>query len=102
MAVYGQTGSTEEDLPGVFGAPCRSTHPAPPPTPPQQPPLPNGRYVALAPRDSDQLTLLATTQADRKLDELPPYQQLLKKFSQKEVRVGVLENCLPGRCCSIA
>ena len=48
------------------------------------PPLPC-RYVVLAPRDSDQITLLATTEADRKLEELPLYRDLLKKFSSKEV-----------------
>lgn len=42
-------------------------------------------YVVLAPRDSDQITLLATTEADRKLEELPLYRDLLKKFSSKEV-----------------
>jgi hypothetical protein len=44
------------------------------------------RYVVLAPTDSDQITLLANTLADKKLDELPLYAALLRKFSQKEVR----------------
>lgn len=42
-------------------------------------------YVVLSPRNSDQVTLLALTEADKKLDELPAYVALLKKFSQKEV-----------------
>ena len=44
------------------------------------------RYVVRAPTDSDQITLLANTLADKKLDELPLYAALLRKFSQKEVR----------------
>ncbi len=43
------------------------------------------RYVVLAPTDSDQVTLLKLTEADRKLEDLPAYEALLKKFSQKEV-----------------
>lgn len=43
------------------------------------------RYVVLAPTDSHQVTLLETTAADKKLEELPAYAALLKKFSQKEV-----------------
>ncbi|KAL4423423.1 hypothetical protein ABPG77_010001 [Micractinium sp. CCAP 211/92] len=42
-------------------------------------------YVVLAPTDSDQVTLLKLTEADRKLEDLPAYEALLKKFSQKEV-----------------
>ncbi|PSC75238.1 26S proteasome non-ATPase regulatory subunit 12 [Micractinium conductrix] len=42
-------------------------------------------YVVLAPTDSHQVTLLETTAADKKLEELPAYAALLKKFSQKEV-----------------
>ncbi len=39
----------------------------------------------LAPRDSDQITLLAATEAEKQLGELPLYAALLKKFSGKEV-----------------
>jgi len=42
-------------------------------------------YVVLAPRDSDQRTLLAATAADRRLDDLPLYKELLSKLSGKEV-----------------
>ncbi|KAI3426883.1 hypothetical protein D9Q98_006829 [Chlorella vulgaris] len=42
-------------------------------------------YVVLAPRDSDQITLLAATEAEKQLGELPLYAALLKKFSGKEV-----------------
>jgi len=42
-------------------------------------------YVVLAPRDSDQRTLLAATASDRRLEDLPLYRDLLTKFSGKEV-----------------
>jgi hypothetical protein len=43
-------------------------------------------YVVLAPASSDQVTLLATTAADKKLLELPAYKELLQTFITKEVR----------------
>ncbi|EIE19531.1 putative 26S proteasome regulatory subunit [Coccomyxa subellipsoidea C-169] len=43
-------------------------------------------YVILAPASSDQVTLLATTAADKKLVELPAYKELLQSFITKEVR----------------
>lgn len=42
-------------------------------------------YVVLAPKGVEQATLLATTAADKKLGDLPSYQELLKKFTGKEV-----------------
>ena len=42
-------------------------------------------FAALAPRDSDQATLLALTRADGRLDGLPPFRDLLAKFASKEV-----------------
>lgn len=42
-------------------------------------------YAVLAPRDSHQHTLLVSTAADRRLDDLPMYKALLAKFSGKEV-----------------
>ncbi|CAL8471167.1 g10709 [Coccomyxa elongata] len=43
-------------------------------------------YVVLAPASSDQVTLLETTAADKKLLELPAYKELLQTFITKEVR----------------
>lgn len=42
-------------------------------------------YAVLAPRDSDQRTLLAATKSDRRLDDMPVYKDLLNKMSGKEV-----------------
>ena len=42
-------------------------------------------YVVLAPPDSDQVTLLNTTAADKKLGELPEYKELLQTLIVKEV-----------------
>jgi 26S proteasome regulatory subunit N5 len=42
-------------------------------------------YAVLAPKDSDQRTLLETTAADRRLDSMPLYKDLLSKFCGKEV-----------------
>lgn len=42
-------------------------------------------FAVLAPRDSDQATLLALTAADARLDGLPAFKDLLTKFSGKEV-----------------
>ncbi|CAL5228222.1 g11312 [Coccomyxa viridis] len=42
-------------------------------------------YVVLASADSDQVTLLNTTAADKKLVELPDYKELLQTFIVKEV-----------------
>lgn len=42
-------------------------------------------YVVLASADSDQVTLLNTTAADKKLAELPDYKELLQTFLVKEV-----------------
>ncbi len=42
-------------------------------------------YVVLAPASSDQVTLLETTAADKKLLELPAYKELLQTFTTKEV-----------------
>ena len=42
-------------------------------------------YAVLAPKDSHQATLVSTTAADRRLDDLPVYKDLLTKFSGKEV-----------------
>ena len=42
-------------------------------------------YVVLASADSDQVTLLNTTAADKKLAELPDYKGLLQTFIVKEV-----------------
>ena len=42
-------------------------------------------YVVLAPADSDQVTLLNTTAADKKLGELPEYKELLQTLIVKEV-----------------
>ena len=50
-------------------------------------------YVVLAPADSDQVTLLNTTAADKKLVELPEYKDLLQTFIVKEV---CLSACLPA------
>ncbi len=44
-------------------------------------------YVVLASADSDQVTLLNTTAADKKLVELPEYKDLLQTFIVKEVGV---------------
>lgn len=42
-------------------------------------------YAVLAPRDSDQVTLLNTTKEDGRLDSLPLYQSLLNQFSKDEI-----------------
>jgi 26S proteasome regulatory subunit N5 len=42
-------------------------------------------YAVLAPRTSDQQTLLAATASDPRMDDLPLYRSLLSKFSGKEV-----------------
>lgn len=42
-------------------------------------------YAVLAPRDSDQITLLNTTKEDGRLDSLPLYQSLLNQFSKDEI-----------------
>lgn len=42
-------------------------------------------YVVLAPTDSHQITLLTNTLADKRLDELKPYKELLQQFDNKEV-----------------
>ena len=42
-------------------------------------------FVVLAPSSSDQITLLNTTAADKKLAELPLYKDLLSSFLTKEV-----------------
>ena len=42
-------------------------------------------YAVLASADSDQVTLLNTTAADKKLAELPEYKELLQTFIVKEV-----------------
>ena len=42
-------------------------------------------YVVLASADSDQVTLLNTTAADKKLGELPEYKELLQTLIVKEV-----------------
>jgi 26S proteasome regulatory subunit N5 len=42
-------------------------------------------YAVLAPKDSHQRTLLETTAADRRLDSMPLYKDLLSKFCGKEV-----------------
>jgi 26S proteasome regulatory subunit N5 len=42
-------------------------------------------YAVLAPKDSHQRTLLETTAADRRLDSLPLYKDMLNKFCSKEV-----------------
>ncbi|KAG7667361.1 hypothetical protein Ndes2526B_g04126 [Nannochloris sp. 'desiccata'] len=42
-------------------------------------------YAVLAPKDSHQRTLLETTAADRRLDSMPLYKDMLSKFSGKEV-----------------
>lgn len=41
--------------------------------------------MVLAPSSSDQITLLNTTAADKKLAELPLYKDLLSSFLTKEV-----------------
>ncbi len=46
-------------------------------------------YVILAPASSDQVTLLATTAADKKLVELPAYKELLQSFITKEARFKI-------------
>ena len=51
-------------------------------------------YVVLAAASSDQVTLLQTTAADKKLDQLPAYKELLQTFITKEVR--------PLSCCPCA
>ena len=51
-------------------------------------------YVVLAAASSDQVTLLQTTAADKKLDQLPAYKELLQTFITKEVR--------PLSCCPYA
>lgn len=43
-------------------------------------------YAVLAPASSDQVTLLTTTAADKKLLELPAYKELLQTFITKEVQ----------------
>ena len=52
-------------------------------------------YVVLAPADSDQVTLLNTTAADKKLGELPEYKELLQTLIVKEVG-------LPASLCSVS
>ncbi len=42
-------------------------------------------FVVLTPASSDQITLLQTTAADKKLQELPEYKELLQTFITKEV-----------------
>ena len=43
------------------------------------------RYVVLAKADSDQITLLNLTAADKKLADLATYKNLLQTFSTQEV-----------------
>ena len=42
-------------------------------------------YAVLAPRDSDQITLLNATKEDPRLDSLPLYKSLLAQFSKDEI-----------------
>lgn len=42
-------------------------------------------FAVLAPRDSDQQTLLITTAKDRRTDDMPLYKDLLSKFGGKEL-----------------
>lgn len=42
-------------------------------------------FAVLAPRDSDQQTLLLTTAKDRRIDAMPLYKDLLSKFGGKEL-----------------
>ncbi len=51
-------------------------------------------YVVLAAASSDQVTLLQMTAADKKLDQLPAYKELLQTFITKEVS--------PLSCCPCA
>ncbi len=53
-------------------------------------------YVVLAPAGSEQITLLNTTAADKRLDQLPLHNDLLQAFLTKEV--GLFRQHL--RCCS--
>ena len=54
-------------------------------------------YVVLAAASSDQVTLLQTTAADKKLDQLPAYKELLQTFITKEVGPSVwLPLCREG------
>ena len=43
-------------------------------------------YVALASTGTEQITLLETTAADKKLEQLPLYKELLQTFITKEAR----------------
>ena len=52
-------------------------------------------YVVLASTDSDQVTLLNTTAADKKLVELPEYKDLLQTFITKEVGLLII---FPSAC----
>ena len=49
------------------------------------------RFVVLSPASSDQVTLLNLTAADKKLEELPVYKDLLQLFITQEV--GISECC---------
>ena len=42
-------------------------------------------YSVLAPRDSDQITLLDATRQDSRMDSLPLYKSLLDQFSKDEI-----------------
>lgn len=46
----------------------------------------SARFVVLARADSDQITLLNLTAADKKLADLPKYKSLLQNFITQEVR----------------
>ena len=46
--------------------------------------------MVLAATSSDQVTLLTSTAADKKLDSLPEYKELLQTFITKEVSPGTL------------
>jgi 26S proteasome regulatory subunit N5 len=46
-------------------------------------------YAVLAPSSSDQVTLLTTTAADKKLLELPAFKELLQTFITKEVQLSI-------------
>ena len=48
----------------------------------------------LSPASSDQVTLLNLTVADKKLEELPVYKDLLQLFITQEVAI-------PGCCCCV-
>ena len=42
-------------------------------------------YAVLAPKDSDQVTLLAATKSDSRMESMPVYKSLLSQFSKDEI-----------------